>query len=126
MINGHDDHVATACEIRSVVIGRRSRTGGEASSMAPEHHRAFRAAIATRAHGGCPNVEHQAIFALGWQVLARDTESACLTGRSGRITLRSAVSVFKSIAYAGPFSRFHGRYKAGGSRRTCSVRDAFE
>src|ERR1700675_2408741 len=115
MIDGHDNHVATACEIRSFVIGRRSGTGGEASSMAPKHHRALWTAIAARAHGGCPNVEHQAILALGWEVLPRDTESARRTRRSGRVALRSAVSVFKSIAYAGPFSRLHGRHEAVGS-----------
>jgi len=70
MIDGNDDDVAAPREISAVIIGRRSRTGGEASPVTPEHYGAFRATVASKAHGGRPDVEHQAIFTLDWQVLA--------------------------------------------------------
>ena len=73
-----------------------------------------------------PNIEHQAIFALGRQIFARDRRATCRRWRGGRITLRRAGSVGKSIAHAGPIRRFGGRHEAVRARRTRSVRDAFE
>src|SRR5208337_4172077 len=66
MIDGHDDHIAAPREIRSVVIGRRSRSTREASAVAPEHHWTFTAS----AHGWRPDIQHQTILALGRQTFA--------------------------------------------------------
>ena len=49
MVDGHDDHVAAHGEIGSVVIGRRSGTGGETAAVAPEHDRPLAAASAAGA-----------------------------------------------------------------------------
>src|SRR6266576_4685669 len=126
MIDGNDDHVAAPREISAVIIGRRSRTGGEASPVTPEHYGAFRATVASKAHGGRPNVEHQAIFTLGWQVLARDCQRACWRRRGSWVTLGSAMSVSENIANVAPVSRFHRRHEAIRASGARSVRNSFE
>ncbi len=126
MIDGYDDHVAAPREISAVIIRRRSRTGSKASPVTPEHYRAFGATVASRPHGGRPHVEHQAIFTLGWQVLARDCQGACRTRRSGWVPLGSAMSVFESIANVAPVSGFRRRHEAIRASGARSVRNSFE
>src|ERR1700739_267688 len=94
--------------------------------MAPHHYGALPAAIAGWAYGRRPDVEHEAILALGRQIVTRNGESARGRWRSSRVALGCAVSVFKGFADAAPISRVRRRHEPVRAGCVRSVRYSLE
>jgi hypothetical protein len=78
MVAGHDNDIPSTCEVSAVLVSRSARSGGEATTVAVEHHGPL-ASISRRR----PDVEEQTVF--GGRRFASGRWPARLRGRSGKL-----------------------------------------
>src|SRR5215472_3293649 len=118
MVDGHQHHAMLLGQAVTVITDIAAGAAGEAAAMAPDHHGTF-----PPVSEPCgPNVQTQAIFALGGAVKRHHF----LFHEAGGVGLGRAVAEAGDLAHLAPRLRWFGWHETTRARSRRAIGNAFE
>ncbi len=112
VVGGHDHDIVGGGQARAIFVLGAARSAGVAAAMAIDHHRT----LAPFCYRGCPDVQYEAVLAVGRLVLS--------IRPAGGLQRRRAQ--LQRVAHAGPGVRGRSFLEARRSCHLTCVRDALE